>query len=277
VAQRGREVLLALPCVGCHPIRGTPALAWLLFAGCAAVFAAVVAAVLWAAFRPADRRARTAARPDAERRVAAVAGGATAGTLLVVFGLLLASVATSRGLGQPPAGEPLAIEVVGHRWWWDVRYPDGPSGGNAVAVTANEIHVPVGRPVRISVTSEDASGPRTSNGKLDLIPGHHAPRWLLADRFERADAGGLGARGVEDGLDARAAPRAGARSGCRRGVRGTCADVPAASRLPGRAQPARRDQARKASSGSALTTWSGPTHARRAVATPSSMLASSDR
>ncbi|MGY2084529.1 cytochrome c oxidase subunit II [Blastococcus sp. SYSU DS0539] len=66
-----------------------------------------------------------------------------------------------------PPGE-LTVEVVGHQFWWEVHYPD------AGIVTANEIHVPVGRPVRLEMTSADVIHslwiPPVA-GKLDLLPG----------------------------------------------------------------------------------------------------------
>jgi cytochrome c oxidase subunit II len=62
----------------------------------------------------------------------------------------------------------LVVEVTGHRYWWDVRYPE--SG----ARTANEIHVPVDRPVELVLRSDDVIHsfwvPRVA-GKLDLVPG----------------------------------------------------------------------------------------------------------
>jgi cytochrome c oxidase subunit 2 len=71
------------------------------------------------------------------------------------------------------------IVVVGHQWWWEVRYP---SSG---AVTANEIHIPIGRRLRVRVDSADVIhsfwvpqlGP-----KMDMIRGHPNFTWLGADR-----------------------------------------------------------------------------------------------
>ena len=71
------------------------------------------------------------------------------------------------------------LVVIGHQWWWEVRYPA--SG----AVTANEIHVPVGKRLRVRVGSADVIhsfwvpqlGP-----KMDMIPGHDNFVWLEADR-----------------------------------------------------------------------------------------------
>jgi cytochrome c oxidase subunit 2 len=47
----------------------------------------------------------------------------------------------------------LTIRVIGHQWWWEVRYED-PEPQKAFT-TANEIHVPVGEPVKIKLNSSD--------------------------------------------------------------------------------------------------------------------------
>jgi cytochrome c oxidase subunit 2 len=61
----------------------------------------------------------------------------------------------------------LTVEVIGHVWWWEVRYPDG-------AVTANEIHIPTGETVRFRLTSDDVIHsfwvPELAP-KIDMIPG----------------------------------------------------------------------------------------------------------
>ncbi len=46
-------------------------------------------------------------------------------------------------------GDPLIVEIIGHRYWWEVRYPE--SG----VTTANEIHLPAGRPVTLQMSSAD--------------------------------------------------------------------------------------------------------------------------
>src|SRR6478752_7536817 len=49
-----------------------------------------------------------------------------------------------------PAGQQPEIQIVGHSWWWEFRYPQ--QGG---VVTANELHLPVGNQVLAQVTSAD--------------------------------------------------------------------------------------------------------------------------
>jgi cytochrome c oxidase subunit 2 len=90
--------------------------------------------------------------------------------ILTGAGALVLSVAmvwTMIRLAAP--GPPdLAIEVVGHRWWWQVRYPDHG------IVTANEIHVPAGADVELRLTADDvihAFWVPVLHGKRDLIPG----------------------------------------------------------------------------------------------------------
>jgi len=65
-------------------------------------------------------------------------------------------------------GPSLAVEIVGHQWWWEVKYPDDR------VVTANEVHIPTGTLIRLSVTSQDVIHsfwvPQIT-GKVDLIPG----------------------------------------------------------------------------------------------------------
>ncbi len=75
--------------------------------------------------------------------------------------------------------DPLRIEVEGFKWWWEVRYP-----GTDV-VTANEVHVPAGRPVEIELTTADVIHsfwvPELA-GKVDLIPGQTNVIRLTADQ-----------------------------------------------------------------------------------------------
>jgi cytochrome c oxidase subunit 2 len=75
------------------------------------------------------------------------------------------------------------IRLIGHQWWWEARYVGGPP--NNQFVTANEIHIPVGRPVNIELSSADVIHsfwvPNLS-GKVDLIPGQVNHMRLQADR-----------------------------------------------------------------------------------------------
>ena len=97
----------------------------------------------------------------------------------IILGVLaVETVRATADLRESPPGA-LHIEVVGKQWWWEVRYP-----GTGV-VTANEIRVPVGRPVEIGMTSTDVNHSLwvpELNGKVDLIPGEHTVTRFTAQR-----------------------------------------------------------------------------------------------
>lgn len=86
---------------------------------------------------------------------------------VLLLGVAVPTVATIFDLARRPAGDVLDIEVTAHQWWWEVRYPD------LGVVTANEIHVPTGRPVFLELRSKDVLHsfwvPRLA-GKQDIVP-----------------------------------------------------------------------------------------------------------
>ena len=87
---------------------------------------------------------------------------------LLLLGVAVPTVGTIFSLARKPPGS-LNITVTGHQWWWQVEYP------SLNVTTANEIHIPVGQPVYVTVTSVDVIHsfwiPRLA-GKQDLEPGH---------------------------------------------------------------------------------------------------------
>lgn len=95
--------------------------------------------------------------------------------LTIVFGLALTTLAA---LSPADANTDLRIHVIGHRWWWEVRYPDHD------IVTANEIYIPTGTQVEVRLTSEDVIHSfwiPELNGKTDLIPGQSNRMFLYTD------------------------------------------------------------------------------------------------
>lgn len=97
-------------------------------------------------------------------------------TTLLGYGFVLTNISDSRAGG----GEPIKIAVVGERWWWRVIYRD--SAGRRIE-SANELRIPVGRPVEIELTSADVIhsfwAPKLA-GKLDMIPGRTNILTLIA-------------------------------------------------------------------------------------------------
>ena len=149
---------------------------WLMFAIAAAVYVVVAGMVIAAILRGRG------GRPDRGRlhEEAFIWVGGIAIPVVILTVLAVVTVTTTSGLRKPEPGA-LKIEVTGRRWFWDVRYHD------AGVQTANEIHVPVGRPVEAVLTSDDVIHsfwvPQLF-GKLDMIPGQ--PNTL---RFEASKAG----------------------------------------------------------------------------------------
>lgn len=84
---------------------------------------------------------------------------------------------------HPAQAHAAEIRVVGHQWWWEIHYL-GQSADQELT-TANELHVPVGQPVDIELTSNDVIHsfwvPRL-HGKVDLIPGRTTHLRIQADR-----------------------------------------------------------------------------------------------
>jgi len=145
---------------------------WVLTAVCAAVFVAVVV-WLGAAVRRGLRRELPDTSAVSEARAAVGVTMATGLTVVVLFVFLVLTLTTGRALSRTDTRDALTIDVVGHQWWWEVSYPD--ARPDRIVVTANELHVPVGRPVTLRTTSHDvihSFWAPSLHGKKDLIPGH---------------------------------------------------------------------------------------------------------
>jgi cytochrome c oxidase subunit 2 len=158
---------------------------WLFVIVCGLVFLAVLLVLLWAAFRRRERGGAPMPYPDnaQERRLNRVVGGATAVTLAILVVFVVASFATDRGLAQLTTKEGFEVKVTGHQWWWEVTYQD--ENPSRSFTTANELHIPVGVPVRVSLDSPDVIHSfwvPSLNGKTDLIPGRENTTTIQADR-----------------------------------------------------------------------------------------------
>jgi cytochrome c oxidase subunit 2 len=107
-------------------------------------------------------------------------------TAVIIAAVFIYTVVVLADTATPGSTPKLTVEVIGHRWWWEVRYPSSDSG--RTAITANEIHIPVGEPVRLRVTSADVIHsfwvPQLQ-GKIDLNPGGTNTFWLRADTAGR--------------------------------------------------------------------------------------------
>jgi cytochrome c oxidase subunit II len=198
-----RQIALAIPCAlaatGCESTMtvleaGGPQSAtilrlfWPTVAVLGVVYLLVVLALL-----PAIRRGRRRATEEGdeadlapeisrENRARGIITTAVVATIVILFGLVVADYLTSTSLNRIAVSKGIRIRLIGHQWWWEAHYQDSvPS--RAVAV-ANELHIPVGRPVLLSMTSNDVIHSfwiPELNGKKDLIPGYTNDLWIQAD------------------------------------------------------------------------------------------------
>jgi cytochrome c oxidase subunit 2 len=152
----------------------------LVIAVCAAIFV-VVGGVLTFTLVRFGRNSRDGREP------AQVYGSnqiELAWTVIPVLIVLVLTMATARVVlavqnrAMPPAA--LKVTVIGHQWWWEIRYPD------FAIVTANELHVPVSSSAKPALTflqlqSADVAHsfwvPQLS-GKTDLIPNRTNSMWI---------------------------------------------------------------------------------------------------
>lgn len=136
------------------------------------VFIAVVALWLYAMRRP------PAADGTAAHNSWIIGGGVVLPLLTIAILLAVGVPAGYRMLPLPSATDVLRIEVIGHQWWWEIRYPET---GRQLR---NEIHIPINTPVDIHLTSADVLHafwvPRLG-GKLDAVPGRTSVLRLQAD------------------------------------------------------------------------------------------------
>jgi cytochrome c oxidase subunit II len=146
-----------------------------------AIFVLVEGALLWFIFSYRRRgRDRTLEGPQVH--------GATRLELIwtAIPVLILAAIAAFvfyklPGIQDVPKaqaqGGPLNVRIDAHQFYWQFSYPDG-------EVSINEMHVPVGRVVRVDIHSRDVDHSwwiPALQGKFDAIPGHPTHTWFQAE------------------------------------------------------------------------------------------------
>ena len=92
--------------------------------------------------------------------------------ILILVAIAVPTIIWIAGTTQAADEDVLEVTAIGHQWWFEFRYPGlGPDGGDLV--TANELRIPVGRQVAITLEAKDVIHsfwvPRLV-GKTDMIP-----------------------------------------------------------------------------------------------------------
>ena len=155
---------------------------WFMLVVATVVFVLVNGAMLYAISARAQRGPGTVDEARRERGITLSIGAATVATVVTLFVFLIVNFSTERALASLPGDQAVSVKVTGFQWWWEIEYID--SIASRRVVTANELHIPVGAPIKIELESHDVIHsfwvPRL-HGKLDLVPGHRNVLWLRAD------------------------------------------------------------------------------------------------
>ena len=151
-------------------------LGWVLLAMAAGVLAIVAAALYVAIWGKLQLRSRLGGAKAIW--IGGIAFPIVVLTLLLIYGLSL-----TRQLSQPAPEGAMRVRVTGEMWWWRIAYLD--RSGEPILHDANELHIPVGKPILLELESADVIHsfwvPRLS-GKLDMIPGRRNPMVIQADK-----------------------------------------------------------------------------------------------
>jgi cytochrome c oxidase subunit II len=170
-----------------HQAKDIASLFWWMMGG-AWIGLAVVVGLLLLAWKRANRRGAgsdTEGEKPGERLgwTVVLVGGIAVPIVLLSTLFVISNLFVIKTTEAPAANTTRRnVLVVGHQWWWEVRYP------GTDAVTANEIHIPVRTPVRVEVRSADVIHSfwvPELNRKIDTLPGSTSAIELYADKAGR--------------------------------------------------------------------------------------------
>lgn len=177
-------LLAVVPLAGCggsqnslapesHQAKDIASLFWWMMGGAWLGLGLVVGLLLWS-WKRRTRRGwgddDEGDKPGEKRSWYAVIGLGIVMPIVVISALFVVGDLFVIKTTQAPASTAtrMTVRVIGHQWWWEVRYP----GTNAV--TANELHIPARTPVRVVVSTADVIHSfwvPELNRKIDTIPG----------------------------------------------------------------------------------------------------------
>jgi cytochrome c oxidase subunit 2 len=170
-----------------HQSRDIASLFWWMTGGAWIGLAVVVGLLLWS-WKRRHRRGfgnDTEGPKPGERRAWGVVLGAGLALPIALLATLfvIADIFVIKTTQAPAkSATELTVRVIGHQWWWEIRYP------GTAAVTANELHIPVRTRVRVQLETADVIHsfwvPQL-NRKIDAIPGRTNVVELYADALGR--------------------------------------------------------------------------------------------
>jgi cytochrome c oxidase subunit 2 len=164
------------------------------------VFVLVEGGIIFIAFRYRHRKGqpRMPAQTHGNTRLEV---GWTILPAVVLAVVAVPTVAMIWELASPPPANAINVEVTGRQWWWKYEYtdPEMKTASGAQIITANQLVIPTGRTIYLTVTADAGEGsrsdenvpgfavihsywvPEISDGKQDAVPGHENHIKLQAD------------------------------------------------------------------------------------------------
>lgn len=177
------EGLIASALPDATPQQAIYSLSMLLLVICTVIFVVVSALLAYGLVKYRERKEDALDEPPQVYGSSEIELAWTVIPILLVFIFFLATARTLNAVqnAQPSPGAVHAT-VVGHQWWWEIRYPE------LGITTANELHMPASDPAArtplfIKLESADVAHSfwiPELGGKTDLIPGHPNSMWLEA-------------------------------------------------------------------------------------------------
>lgn len=151
---------------------------WVMLALGTGVFLVFIVALAVGLLGGRRRGAHDGGPPQPQSLRRWVLGGGVVMPTVVLVVVMVYTVVSMRALPPSAPDGALRVEVIGHRWWYEIRYPDDG------VVTANELHLPAGRPIELRLSSQDVIHSfwvPALGGKLDMLPDRTNTLVLEAD------------------------------------------------------------------------------------------------
>jgi len=161
-----------------HPERSITHLFWVMF-GASCVGFGVIVTLLFLGWIRRERPSLPGGGGERAATGVVIGLGVALPIVLLVALFIWSDLFVLNSVAAPTGRTPMTVRVIGHQWWWEVRYP------GSDAVTANEIHIPVRTRVTALVTTADVIHSfwvPELNRKTDMIPGVTNRLLLVADK-----------------------------------------------------------------------------------------------
>ena len=154
---------------------------WVILVAGAIVFIAVEGAIVYMVFKFRRRNDEIPTQTEGNR---SLEFAWTAGPTVLLIVVAIPTIFTIFDNQVSPDQDALTVEVIGHQWWFEFRYPH-PDDPTKEIIFANDLHIPTDEVVNVTLESVDVIHsfwiPKIA-GKVDMIPRNANTMWIKADR-----------------------------------------------------------------------------------------------